>query len=167
MGADPVFIGFLTATHSTLGVAFIGRRKAPRVFQFAVAVCLTWWLDSVAQMIVGPSFRSIYPFVDFGLICLLLRYLVETTGDVDVRKAPWWLSGALTALLIQLAMHTGYKAELPLEARWPYLLCLNVLYVIQLLAIWVGALRGEPLATREAERSGPSPNPAGIETERT
>lgn len=157
----------LAGTISALGVAFIRRREAPRVFQFSVALLLTWVLCRVAHDVVGPSFRQILPFVDFGLICLLLRYLVETTGRLNVIDAPWWLSLALGPLLVQLFLHTIYRPELPLAERWPSLLLLNILYGPQLLALLIGSITGEPLATSEAERAGPSPNPAGIETERT
>lgn len=149
----------LAGTVIALGMAFIRRRKAPRVFQFSVALMLTWIFCRTVHELVGPSFRQILPFIDFGLICLLLRYLAETTGRIDVIEAPWWISLALGPLLIQLFMHTLYRPELPLEARWPYLVCFNLLYAPQLLSIVVGAITGEPLATSEAERAGPSPNP--------
>lgn len=166
-GLGTIALASLAGTVATLGAAFIGRHHAPRVFQFSVALMLTWLLCRVAHTLVGPSFRQILPFIDFGLICLLLRYLVETTGDINVIRAPWWISLALAPLLITLFLHTVYNPELPLEARWPYLFALNLLYAPQLFAVWVGLIAGEPLATREAERAGPSPNPAGIETERT
>lgn len=153
----------LAGTMLALGVAFIRRRKAPRVFQFSVALMATWILCRLAHDLAGPSYRQILPFVDFGLICLLLRYLIETTGGINVTRAPWWLSVALGPLLIQLFLHTVYKPELSLEQRWPYLLLLNMLYAPQLLAIGIGVITGEPLATSEAERAGQSPNVPGIE----
>ena len=153
----------LAGTVLALGVAFIRRRKAPRVFQFSVALMVTWVLCRVSHDLAGPSYRQLLPFVDFGLICLLLRYLVETTGSINVTRAPWWLSLALAPLIVQLFLHTLYRPELPLEQRWASLFFLNMLYVPQLLAIVVGAITGEPLATSEAERAGPSPNVPGIE----
>lgn len=123
----------------------------------------TWVLCRVAHSLVGPSFRQLLPFVDFGLICLLMRYQVEVTGRLNPIHAPWWISLALTPLVITLFLHTAYQPELPLAARWPFLFLLNILYVPQLLAIVVGAITGEPLATSEAERAGQSPNVPGIE----
>lgn len=163
LGLGTVAQASLAGTVLALGVAFIGRRKAPRVFQFSVALLLTWVLCRVAHELVGPSFRQILPFIDFGLICLLLRYLVETTGRINVIDAPWWLSLALGPLLVQLFLHTVYRPELPLADRWASLLFLNILYVPQLIGLLVGAIAGEPLATSEAERAGPSPSLPGIE----
>jgi hypothetical protein len=101
--------------------------------------------------------------VDFGLICLLLRYTLEVTGSINPVNAPWWISMALAALLIQLFLHLGYRPEAPLAERWPFLAVLNMLYAPQCLALLIGAIRGETLATNEAERVGPSPILPGIE----
>lgn len=163
LGMGLIALVSLAATLSALGVALIRRRQAPRVFQYALALMATWLLCRVGHSLVGPSFRQILPFIDFGLICLLLRYTVETTGQLNALHAPWWLSLCLAPLLIQLWLHVGYNPELPLVARWPYLLVGNLLYAPQILGAWIGAIAGEPLATSEAERAGSSPNIAGIE----
>lgn len=149
----------LAGTVMALGVALIRRRKATRVFQFSIALMATWVFCRLAHEFVGPSFRQILPFIDFGLICLLLRYLVDTTGRVNVLDAPWWIALALAPLLIQLFIHTIYRPDLPLADRWPSLFLLNILYAPQLVAIAVGSIAGEHLATSEAARAGPSPNP--------
>lgn len=167
LGLGPIALWSLAGTLSALGVAFIRRRQAPRVFQYSAALMVTWLVCRGGHSLVGPSFRQILPFIDFGLICILLRYTVETVGELNVLRAPWWISIALAPLLITLFMHTTYQPELPLEVRWPYLVVINLLYAPQILAVWIGALGGEPLATREAERAGPSPNLPGIDSKGT
>lgn len=133
-------LAFMVGTGAAVAVSFAARRAEPKALRMALVLAAGWALCIWLHAEIGPSFRRIYPVLDFigALFCALL--IVEERGRLDLRRASPWLVLVLSAIVTQSMLHVAYPTHLSREARYPYLVALNVLYAVQLIGVmWPGA----------------------------
>jgi AraC-like DNA-binding protein len=123
LAVGPLVYGYVTALITGAAPKRLGWHLAPALVQFAyLSVCFTLPLraknawDHLTTGVVDPLVSTaailglaIYTLFSMRLLAVYRRQLGEVVAD-EGRYAARWLRNALTAVLIVLAVETGYQA---------------------------------------------------------